>query len=343
MNMEKGQFTHEEIFTQTAAWIGALGEVDQKKQDVARFMADNYQQVVFTGCGSTYYLSLAMAWLFQSQTGMLCKAVPAGEALMNPDAVFTKKPSLLFALSRSGSTSETVRAVKLFKQDYSGKVISVSNYGDQPLPALADLALNIKEGQEQSVAQTRSFCSILMAATAITMLASHQEKLADDMNRLPEIGQSLLDRYHGLAKEIGGNLDMDRVYFLGSANRYGIACEGNLKMKEMTLTHSEPFHFLEFRHGPKSMVNEKTIIFGLLSDKNRDYEQKVLNEMKELGGRVVVLAEHDADVAFNSGLDEKIRTILYLPFLQMTAYYRSIAKGLNPDNPTNLSKVVFLE
>ncbi len=341
--MEKGQFTHEEIFNQTKAWIGALEEVERKKQEIAKFISADYQQVIFTGCGSTYYLSLSMAWLFQSQTGMVCKAVPAGEILMNPDAVFTKKPTLLFALSRSGSTSETVRAVKLFKQDYPGKVISVSNYSDQPLPALADLPFNIKEGQEQSVAQTRSFSSMMMAATAITMHASRQEKLANDMRKLPEFGQSLMDKYNDFARSTGENLDVDRVYFLGSANRYGIACEGNLKMKEMTLTHSEPFHFLEFRHGPKSMVNEKAIIFGLLSDKNREYEEKVLKEMKDLGGHVVALAENNADVTFNSGLDEKIRTILYLPFLQMTAFYRSVAKGLNPDKPNNLSAVIYLD
>ena len=340
--MEKGQFTREEIFSQTKAWVGALDEVDRKKQNIAKFTSGDFQQVIFTGCGSTYYVSLAMAWLFQSQTGMVCKAVPAGEILMNPEDVFTKKPALLFALSRSGSTTETVRAVKLFKQAYSGKVISVSNYGDQPLPALADLPFNIKEGQEQSVAQTRSFSSMLMAATAITMHASRQQKLADDMRKLPEIGQTLIDKYRDLARSVGENLDVDRVYFLGSANRYGIACEGNLKMKEMTLTHSESFHFLEFRHGPKSMVNEKTIVFGLLSDRNREYEERVLKEMQDLGGHVVALAENDADIAFNSGLDEKIRTILYLPFLQMTAFYRSMAKGLNPDNPNNLSKVVFL-
>ena len=62
----------------------------------------------------------------------------------------------------------------------------------------------------------------------------------------------------------GGDLTLDRFYFLGSGPRYGLACEVNLKMKEMTLTHSEPFHFLEFRHGPKSMVCESALVAGLL-------------------------------------------------------------------------------
>ncbi len=103
-----------------------------------------------------------------------------------------------------------------------------------------------------------------------------------------------------LAKRSGINLDFDRFYFLGSGIRYGLACEVNLKMKEMTLTHSEPFHFLEFRHGPMSMVNEKAVVVGMLSDANRLHEAKVLSEMKTLGGTVVSLGEQDADVAFES-------------------------------------------
>ena len=66
-----------------------------------------------------------------------------------------------------------------------------------------------------------------------------------------------------LAQSIGADLDLDRFYFLGSGPRYGLACELSLKMKEMSLTHSEPFHFMEFRHGPMSMVTESTVIVGL--------------------------------------------------------------------------------
>jgi glucosamine--fructose-6-phosphate aminotransferase (isomerizing) len=183
--MEKGHFTHEEIFSQTKAWEGALNEVDRKKGDLAKFDFGEYQQIIFTGCGSTYYLSLAMAALFQSQTGMICKAVPAGEIMMNPSSIFTQKPNLLFALSRSASTSETVRAITIFKDGFKGNVITVSNYPEQPFIGMSDLPFIIKEGQEESVAQTRSFSSMLVAATAVTMLASHQERLLDDMTNYP--------------------------------------------------------------------------------------------------------------------------------------------------------------
>jgi glucosamine--fructose-6-phosphate aminotransferase (isomerizing) len=113
-------------------------------------------------------------------------------------------------------------------------------------------------------------------------------------------------------------------------------------MKEMTLTHSEPFHFLEFRHGPMSMVNENTVVVGMVSESNLSHEKAVLNEMQALGGKIVMLAESDADISFMSQIPEQVRGVLYLPVLQLMAYHRSLAKGLNPDKPTNLTAVVKL-
>ena len=150
-------------------------------------------------------------------------------------------------------------------------------------------------------------------------------------------------KYEAYAQEIGEDLELDRYYFLGSGIRYGLACEMNLKMKEMTLTHSEPFHFLEFRHGPMSMVNEHALVAGLLSDANRSREAQVLMEMETMGARTVSLAEFGAQISFTSSLPENVRGVLYLPVLQLTAFYRSLAKGLNPDRPTNLTAVVKLD
>jgi glucosamine--fructose-6-phosphate aminotransferase (isomerizing) len=113
-------------------------------------------------------------------------------------------------------------------------------------------------------------------------------------------------------------------------------------MKEMTLTYSEPFHFMEFRHGPMSLVTETSMIIGMLSDNNRRHEQAVLDDMARLGGGVLSLGDIDTNVAFNSSLPEPIANVLYLPVLQLMAYYRSIAKGLNPDQPHNLTAVVKL-
>jgi glucosamine--fructose-6-phosphate aminotransferase (isomerizing) len=163
------------------------------------------------------------------------------------------------------------------------------------------------------------------------------------MHDLPETGKRLIDAYGGLARSLGENLELDRFYFLGSGPRYGLACEANLKMKEMTLTHSEPFHFFEFRHGPKSMVNESALVVGLVSEVHQFDEGTVLKEMAALGGQTLSLSEHDADVTLNSGLPAAVRNVLYLPVLQLLACHRAIAKGLDPDRPANLDMVVKLD
>ena len=330
--------TYREIKSQTQAWTQAL----ELSRTAPLPKAQQYAQVLFTGCGSTYYLSLAAAALYQQLTGQIARAVPGGELLLNTETISTNQKTLLVAISRSGTTTETVKAVEKFKASKRGEVLVISNY-DEILSRLADVNIVIPKGQEEFVAQTRSFASMYVAACAVTARMAGRNDLLESMATLPEIGSQIMQNFEADARQIGENLNYDRFYFLGSGIRYGLACETNLKMKEMTLTHSEPFHFLEFRHGPMSMVNEKAVVIGLVSESNFGQENKVLNEMKALGGKTISLGESDVELAFHSGIPENVRSVLYLPVLQLMAFYRSLAKGLNPDRPTNLVSVIKLD
>jgi glucosamine--fructose-6-phosphate aminotransferase (isomerizing) len=330
--------TYREIKSQTEAWTQAL--------DVTRTIqlpkAENYDQVIFTGCGSTYYLSLASAALYQELTGRVARAIPGSELLLNSKTILANQEHLLVAISRSGTTTETVKAVEKFKAEKRGDVLVISNY-EEVLSRQADVNIVISKGQEESVAQTRSFASMYVAAAGCSARMAGRNDLLDYMSSLPETGERLIRDFEPAARQTGENLELDRFYFLGSGIRYGLACEVNLKMKEMTLTQSEPFHFLEFRHGPMSMVNNKTIVVGLVSESNFSHETAVLNEMHALGGKTLSLGESGTDIPFNSGIPESVRGVLYLPVLQLMAFYRSLAKGLNPDRPTNLVAVIKLD
>lgn len=117
----------------------------------------------------------------------------------------------------------------------------------------------------------------------------------------------------------------------------------------MSLSVAEAFHFLEFRHGPMSMVNDQTLVVGLVSESARSFEIAVLREMRALGAKTLVLSEQpvpedaaDYQVTFDSGLPEASRLVLYLPVLQLLGFYRSITNGLDPDQPHNLTAVVEL-
>lgn len=335
--------TYSEILTQADAWQQALEIVASNRERLQEMRRESFDRVLFTGCGSTYYLSLAAASVFQELTGVPALGVPASELWLYPETICIKNTrTLLVAISRSAETTETITAVKEFVKQRDGLVLTVTNYGDMPLAKMGAAKFVIESGREKSVAQTRAFTSMYVCLTAIAAILAEREDLFDAMHRLPEAGRDLLEKYDPLAKEIGSDLALDRFYFLGSGPRYGLACEANLKMKEMSLTHSEPFHFLEFRHGPMAMATKTTALLALLSKSHRAEEDKVVSEMERYGVRKISLADSHADIILPGGIPESVANVLYLPVMQLMAYYRSLAKGLDPDRPTHLGTVVRL-
>lgn len=336
--------TYSEILTQTVAWQQALEIVAQNRESLLELSRGSFDQILFTGCGSTYYLSLSAASIFQKLTGLPARGFPASELWMYPESVYIKNANtLLVAVSRSAETTETITAVDMFLKQKKGLVLTVTNSSQKALASMGTLNFIIGSGHEKSIAQTRAFTSMYVCITAIAMIMAGREDLFQEMYRLPEIGLDLMKRYEFLAQQIGSDLSLDRFYFLGSGPRYGLACEASIKMKEMSLTHSEAFHSFEFRHGPMSMANNSTALFALLSKSHRAVEEKVVQEMKSYGVKQISIADSNADIILPNTLPESVTNVLYLPILQLTAYYRSLTKGLDPDHPTHLGAVVKLD
>jgi len=270
--------------------------------------------------------------------------LPASEVWFHPRlAQAAGRRVLLVAVSRSGRTTETLRACETFRAAGGGDLLTLSCYPGRPLAAQGTLNLLFSAGQEQSVAQTRAFSSLYLAAVALAALWAGRDGLFDELLQLPEAGRRLLRDCRDLARTLGSDAALDRFYYLGSGPRYGLACELSLKMKEMSLSHSEPFHFLEFRHGPISMVTPGTLMVGLLSESNRRHESAALADVRARGGRVLALGESSADVSFASGLSEAACDLLYLPVGQLLAFERALSRGLDPDRPHNLTAVVELD
>ena len=107
-----GKFTRQEIFSQPESWALALEVLNNQCNVILDFShKEKYKQVIFTGCGSTYYLSLAAAPLFQELTGLPARALPASELWLYPrSAYIPNHRTLLIAISRSGETTETLQA-----------------------------------------------------------------------------------------------------------------------------------------------------------------------------------------------------------------------------------------
>ncbi len=347
----RGENTCREIIDQPEAWSEAV-EVARAQ---AANLADLWQRagagpLLFIGCGSTYYLSLAAAAMAR-EAGLPATAMPASELWLFPQLAGDLAGTLLVAVSRSGETSETVHAVRTFRQAGGRAVLHIGCYPESALAGSSDLALTVPKAQEVSVAQTRSFASMLILCRAlIASLVAGPQAIAQ-LTRLPDLGRRLLERYSGLAESLGGDPSLQRFFFLGSGPRYGLACEAMLKMKEMSLSYSEAYHPLEFRHGPKSVVNDESLVVGLLSDEAHAQEAAVLADMKALGARTLAVVEAgaleelenaDYTVGVGSGLSAADRLVLYLPVLQLMAYHRALANGQDPDRPRNLTAVVTL-
>lgn len=339
-----GENTHKEILSQPDVWLAAVDSLQQQADRLRTFYRDGqYDSIVYTGCGSTYFMALATAALTQQLTQIPARGVPASEAWLYPEVVYQPgKRTLLIALSRSGETTETLRAGEVFKAGVEGDFVTLSCYPNKVLSQMGTLNLVFPEAQEDSIAQTRAYSTLYLAVTVLVALWGGREAVFTQTQAVADAARRLLKTYGQLAAELGHDDSLDRFYFLGSGPRYGLASELNLKMKEMALCFSEPFHFMEFRHGPMSMVTPSTLIVGLLSEQNRAHEHAVLGEMRQRGARVLVMAETEADVVFNSGVDEALRNVLYLPVGQLLAFERSLHKSLDPDHPNNLDAVVKL-
>ena len=339
-----GAFTLAEILSQPAAWSEALVRLDSIRNDLFSFLRPKrFDYLAFTGCGSTYYLALAAAANAQKLYPISSRGFPASELWLNPETNYPGKgKGLLVAISRSGATTETIKACQAFKQDNRGELVTITCVGEETLATLGDYNIVLPSGAERSVAQTRAFTTLYIGSIYLLCILADRQDLFTDLHLLPEAGQKLFEKYRELAFSLGRNLRLDRFYFLGSGPRYGLASELSLKMKEMSLSHSEPFHFMEFRHGPMSMVNDETLLIGLVSKTNREREMRVLEEMRSMGAKILSMGYEGTDIIFENEISENVSSVLYLPLGQLLAFERSIQKSLNPDRPHNLSDVIRL-
>ncbi len=344
--MTRGQHTIHEIMSQPQIWESALSAfVDSQGAFEALLNSEDFDRVLVTGCGSTHYLSMVGARLLR-QSGMDATAYPASELLLYPESIYLKNQNyLLIAVSRSGTTTETVRAVEAFQAHQTGKIVTVTCDSNSPLAESADVVFAIDDAQEESVAQTRSYSSMAVVLQQIAGSLANLDLSVTDS--LPQTCQQLFDAHAELAQALGENEKIQKFFFLGSDALYGMACEAMLKMKEMSLSYSEAFHMMEFRHGPMSMVSEDSLVVGLISSESAGHDIKVLQEMQAMGATILAIGQGSSGFDHHVALPENLPTwatpVLYLPILQLMGYHRSLFNGQNPDKPQNLTAVISLD
>jgi glucosamine--fructose-6-phosphate aminotransferase (isomerizing) len=333
---------------QPDAWSAALQRFERDARRVDRLFEQRLpDEVVFTGCGSSYYLSMTAASVFQQVTGLRAKAVPASEILQFPESVFAPDTSpLLVASSRSGTTTETLRAV-VASARRSIPTLCLTCASASPLARRADVALVSPRGGEKSVVMTKSFSSLLLLGLALAARRGADAGFQRELSRLTAIGRRVLKIASPLMRDIGTTAS--RIVFLGAGPAHGIAWEAMLKLTEMAQRVAVAYHPLEFRHGPISAVGPGTVAILFGTDAGAMLEAALVRDLRKHGATTVwindearVAGHADVSISLGADLSDIARTMLYLPFAQMLAYWRAVGADLEPDRPRHLSSVVRL-
>ena len=346
--------TLEEILSQPRIWRQCLtdlhrtGVIDGILQE-----AKSRTEWVFIGCGSSFYLAEAAAATWTLLTGQAARALPASEPLLFPDlAARARENTQVVVISRSGQTSEAVRAAHLFSRKYRVPTLGITCSAESLLEKTCDRTVRLLAADEKSMVMTRSFSSMLLM---LQSLAGGKSSRSEFPSSLEQMSDHLARGIGSLAARIE-EFARARVFadyvFLGQGPFYAVAREASLKVTEMSRSYGQAFHTLEFRHGPKAIVGPETCLVFFLSESALLPESEVLAEMHDLGGVTVSVCNHanddirrSSDFLFELGFDgPELATVA--PFIvpaQLLGLFTGIQKNLNPDAPKNLSRVVLLD
>jgi glucosamine--fructose-6-phosphate aminotransferase (isomerizing) len=346
-----GAYSLAEILSQPRCWSDCLKHLEsgQLLGEIGRRFGHSSEWVF--GCGSSYYVAQSAAASWKTITGTRARAVPASELLLFPELVFNAaKEFVPVLISRSGQTSEVIRVAQIFKTKQA-PTLAVSCAPGQKLEHSATLAIVLPAADEQSTVMTRSFTSMLLALQYLAAILSGKNALIEGLRSLPAAAERILQNLPDRVRQFVSHNSFSDFVCLGQGPYFGVACESALKVMEMSRTYAQSFHTLEFRHGPKAVVSDATLIGFLISEANYDAEVEVLEEIKELGGKTFAIASRltsraraAADVAVEIEC-ASVEPVCLAPFVfagQLLGFYNALKKGLDPDRPTNLSRVVLL-
>jgi glucosamine--fructose-6-phosphate aminotransferase (isomerizing) len=348
-----GAYSLAEILSQPRFWGQCLEALEREGSlaEVRRPFA-SATEWLFVGCGSSYYIALSAAASWSAITGMRARAVPASELLLFPEPVLAGSENLAAAvISRSGQTSEAVQAAQLLERERNIRTLAVTGTPDQALEQSATATLPLLPCGEQSTVMTRSFTSMLLGLQYLAG-QSGDRAFAALLGKLPALAEKAMSRLHPQIRDFVESRQFADYVCLGQGPFYGLACETALKITEMSVSYAQSFHTLEFRHGPKSIVGPETLVVFLVSESGYDAECDVLTEVKRLGGTTLAIANRagqqaraasDLLLEFDFELPELARLAPYVFAGQLAGLYTGLKKGLDPDRPRHLSRVVVLD
>jgi tagatose-6-phosphate ketose/aldose isomerase len=362
-------FTSVEIAQQSALWRNLGAALSQKKGEIAGFIKKmgglEGRRIILTGAGSSAYAGEAAAMMIGKSIGLRTDPVHTTDIVSVPYSVlFPDIPTLLISFGRSGNSPESIGAVeyarKIVKDLYE---IALVCDGESRLARITaesgrGLPLIMPEGScDKSFAMTSSFTCMTLACCAV-LSAGNFDTFIEDIGRLAAVVDKEKDALVAAARKWAA-VDYDRLIILGSGCQKGLAREGALKSMELTtgIVNTGWDSPLGFRHGPKAVINDKTLTVHFISPDpfTARYDLDLLAEIyrQKKGNRVIALSGEKLSIPVdeniviggeNYGFGKDIcRGLSYLLFCQLLAMFKSLALGLPTDNPVptgELTRVV---
>ena len=334
-------FTLKEILEQTTTVPHVLLERNKTLFDVVKLIKNGYKPVM-VACGSASYCGLAAQYLF-ADAGI--QSLNWGAYEFAPFVPLVDKKTLVFAISQSGETADTILAVKAAKKR-GALIVGIINAQGSTLERLADYLLPVEAGPEISVVSTKGFTAQLaMFFTIHNLLKKSDAKkfITDFSNWIQgkELQTSLLDCAKLLLKN-------EHMYIIGKHINYPSALEFALKLKETSYMHAESFASGELKHGVISLIQKGTPCIAITA--NDHVFKEVISsaiELKSRGGFIIGVGPSN-----NEAFDFHIKTHdsgpLYSLFYnvvvgQLLGYYVGVGRGADPDKPRNLAKSVTVK
>lgn len=318
----------------------------------------SFEEIQIVACGSAYHAGVVMQYAIESVARIPVRVELASEFRYR-DPILTSK-TLVIVVSQSGETADSLAALREAKAR-GVQTLAIVNVVGSSIAREADMVFYTKAGLEIAVATTKAYSAQLAAGYLIAVQFAYArgkigkeryESLIAQIGELPDEISSVLEKKEEIQKfatKIANNKD---IFFIGRGMDYAASLEGSLKLKEISYIHSEAYAAGELKHGTISLIEQGTLVIGVLTQ--QDLLEKTLSNMVEVQSRGAYLMALTS--SGNYFVEDKADFTVYVPKtdplftaslsvipLQLLAYYVSVARGLDVDKPRNLAKSVTVE
>lgn len=337
-------FMLKEITEQPLAVKNTLGQRANMKRILDEI--GEVKRVCFVACGTSYHASITGKYLIESLAGIPCDVVIASEFKYTSRT--WDEDTLVVFISQSGETADSMTALRAAK--LTSHTLAIVNVTGSAMWEEADYVIQTQAGPEIGVAATKTYLAQLTAIYLLAGTIAEDDELIEQLKGVPKYIEEAVGKSNEI-KELSKRYNfMNNAFYLGRGFSYPIALEGALKLKEITYVHAEGYAAGELKHGPLALISEDMPVIVVIPPGD-DYDRTLVNleEVRARGASVLAVgSEGNRDleskskemIAMNPEVPDILAPLVYTVPLQLLAYYVTIDKGHNPDQPRNLAKVI---